>query len=89
MTRTIDKATREAVVKETGELKKDAERLGSTIGDGKPASGEAQALLQRAGAIRTASSGRALSPAAKTAWASVESGLDKVALAFGLSAQLP
>jgi hypothetical protein len=82
---TIDQAARAAAVKEADELKSDAQRLASTLGDGRPASGEAQALLQRATALRAASSGRALSPAAKAAWGSVESGLDAVGQAFSLS----
>jgi hypothetical protein len=85
--KTIDKATRDAAVKEADSLKQDAQRLASTIGDSKPASGEAQALLQRASAIRTAGAGRPLSPGAQTAWGSVESGLDKVGQAFGLLAR--
>ena len=85
----IDKATREAAVKEADALKHDAQKLTSTLGDGKPASGEAQALLVRAAAIRSAGSGQGLSPSAQTAWGAVESGLDKVAQAFALSARRP
>lgn len=87
--KTIPEATREAAVREVDEFKKDAERLASTVDDDKPASGEAQALLQRAKALRTASSGRALSPAAKSAWGSVEGGLEKVGQAFNVSTPLP
>ncbi len=87
--KTIDKATREASVKAADGLKQDAQKLASTVGDGKPASGEAQALLQNASGIRAAASGKALSPAAQTAWGSVENSLDKVAQAFGLPARLP
>jgi len=87
--KTIDKAAREAAVKEADELKKDAQKLASTVGDGRPASGEAQAVLQRAAGIRTAASGRTLSPAAQTAWGSVESGVSKIAQAFGLPSRLP
>ena len=88
---TIAQPTRDAAVKEVNGLKEDAERLASTVGDGRPASGEAKAVLDRAARIRgtAASSGRALSPAAQTAWASVESGLQKVEVAFDLPAQLP
>ena len=87
--KTIDQATREAAVQAADDLKKDAQTLASAVGDGRPASGEAQALVQRAAAIRAASSGRALSPAAQTAWGTVESSLDKVGQAFGLPARLP
>ena len=86
---TVQKSAREAAVKEADDLKKDAEKLASTVGDGRPASGEAQALLQRAGALRTASSGRALSAAAQTAWGSVEGGLDKLGQAFSLPVRRP
>jgi hypothetical protein len=82
--KTVDKATREAAVQEADALKKDAKELASAIGDGRPSSGEAKALLDRAGAIRAASSGRTLSPVAQTSWGSVESGLDKVGQAFGI-----
>jgi hypothetical protein len=85
--KTIDKGTREAAVLEAEALKKDAKSLASVVGDGRPASGEAKALLDRAAAIRRASSGRALSPAAQAAWGSVENGLDKVAQAFGMPAR--
>lgn len=47
------------------------------------------ATLLAVPALRAASSGRALSPAAQTAWGSVEGGLDKVGQAFGLPARLP
>ena len=80
----IDVTTREAAVKDADGFKQSAERLASTIGDGKPASGEAQALLQHATAIRGATPGRPLSPSAQTAWGSVESELTKVAQAFNM-----
>ena len=74
---TIDQPTKDAAVKEVNSLKEDAETLASTVGDGRPASGEAKAVLDRAAKIRgaAASSGRALSPAAQTAWGPVESWL--------------
>lgn len=87
--KTIDKATREAAVKEADDLKKDAERLASTIGDGRPASGEAQALLQRVTRIRGASAGRTLSSAGQTAWGSVDGAADKIAQAFAMPARRP
>ena len=89
MDKTIDVATREASVKEADGLKQDAKKLASAVGDGKPASGEAKALLDSAARMRTSTSGRPLSPAAQTAWESVEGGLGKVAFAFGLPAKLP
>jgi hypothetical protein len=88
---TIDQPTKAAAVQEINGLKEDAERLASTVDDGRPASGEAKAVLDRAGRIRgaAASSGRALSPTAQTAWGAVETGLQKVALAFDLPGRLP
>jgi hypothetical protein len=88
---TIDQPTKEAAVQEVNGLKEAAEKLASTVDDGRPASGEAKAVLDRAARIRgaAASSGRALSPAAQTAWGSVETGLQKLAQAFDLPARLP
>ena len=87
--KTIDVATREASVKEADGVKQDAKKLASAVGDGKPASGEAKALLDSAARMRASTSGRPLSPAAQTAWESVEGGLGKVAFAFGLPARVP
>ena len=85
----IDQATRETSVKQADDLKKVAEKLESTIGDGKPASGEAQALLKQASAVKVAATGRPLSPAAQTELKSVESDVAIVAQAFGLPAGVP
>jgi hypothetical protein len=84
--KTIDKGTREARVGEANELKEDAKRLASTVGDGRPASGEAQALLDRAGKLRGVVGGLPLSPTALTALGSLQAGLDNIATAFGLPA---
>lgn len=81
----IDQVTRQATVDEADGLKQDAQRLASVVGNGRPASGEAQGLLQRSARVRAAASGRTLSPAGQTAWGAVESGLDKVAQGFGLA----
>ena len=70
-------------------MKHDAEKLDSTIGDDKPASGEAQAVLTRAAAIQGAAWGRALSPAAKSTWDAAGGSIDKIAQAFGLPRKLP
>jgi len=88
---TIGPPAKDAAVKDVNGLKEDAEKLASTLDDGRPASAEAKAVLDRAARIRgaAASSGRALSPVAQTAWSSVEAGLEKVALAFDLPARLP
>ena len=88
---TIDQPTKDAAVKEVNDLKEDAEKLASTVGDGRPASGEAKAVLDRAAKIRgaAASSGQVLSPAAQKAWGPVQTGLQKVAMAFDLPAPQP
>jgi hypothetical protein len=83
----VDKATRTAAVQQADDLKRDAKELASALGDGRPASGEANALLDRAATIRTATAGRTLSPAAQTAWRAVESGLEKVGRGFGVPAR--
>ena len=87
--KTIDSATREAAVQEADGLKKDAKKVGSLVGDGRPASGEAKALLQRAAGMQAAISGRTLSPAAQSAWGDFQGGLDKVAQAFDMPKQVP
>jgi hypothetical protein len=81
--KTIDKATREAAVKDVDSLKEDAKRLSSAIGDGKPASGQAEVLLEHAARVGASVKGRPLSPGAQTAWTSVLGDLDKVAQEFG------
>ncbi len=82
---TITQATREAAVREVDSLVKDAKTLASKVGDGKPASGEARQVLERAAKIRAAASGLKLIPEAQTAWSTAASALDKVAQGFGLS----
>jgi hypothetical protein len=83
---TVDKATREAAVQSAEDFKRNAERLASTVGDGRPASGEASAMLQRVAALRRTAAGSSLSPAAKQAWGAVEGNLPKVLQAFELAA---
>jgi hypothetical protein len=85
--KTVDKATREAAVREAEVLKDGAKELASAIGDGRPASGEAKALLDQAARIRAASASRPLSPAAGAAWGTIEGGLDKVAQGFEMAAR--
>lgn len=89
MDKTIDKPTRDAALKQVDDLKKAAQRVASTVGGGRPASGEAQAMLQQAAAIRAATASRQLSPAAQSAWGVVQGHLVTVAQAFGLPAQQP
>lgn len=80
----IDKATREAAVRDAAELKEDAKRVASLVGDGKPASGEAKALLQHVAAVQNANARRTLPPAVRTAWGAMEEDLAKVSQAFGI-----
>jgi hypothetical protein len=81
--KTIDETTRETAVKAVDRLKEDAERLSSAVDDGKPASGQAEALLEQAMRVGGSLKGRPLSPNAQAAWASVQGDLDNVAKAFG------
>lgn len=85
----VDKPTVDAAVKQVDDLKRAAERLASTIDSGRPASGEAQAVLQQGAAIRAAAAARPLSPAGKATWGEIEEHLTTVALGFGLPRQLP
>jgi hypothetical protein len=82
--KTIDKATREAAVKDAALLKEDANRVASLVGDGKPASGEVKALFQQVAAVQSANAGRTLSPAALQAWGAMQGDLLKVSQAFGI-----
>jgi len=81
---TIDKATYDAAVKEAEALHDDARKLASAVDDRRPASGEATSLLTRTASLKAASAARSLSPAAQTAWTSVESGVSTLAQAFGM-----
>ena len=81
---TIDQATREAAVREADGLKESAKKLDDVVDDKRPASGEAQALLDHAARMRAAASGRTLSSGAQSAWSAIESGLEKVAQAFNM-----
>ena len=82
---TIDKTTRAASVGEADGLKEDAKRLKSAVGDGRPASGEAQAVLARAAKIRGQAAGRTLSPPALTALGALDGHLDKISQAFNIT----
>ena len=81
----VDPAAVTAAVGEADALKHDANKLASVVDDGRPASGEAQAVLERASRVSAAASGRTLSPAAQASWREVETGLDTVAKAFSLT----
>jgi hypothetical protein len=84
--KSIDKATREAAVGEVESLKQDAKALASRLDDGKPASGEAKQLLQHLAAVRSASSGRPLSPTGQEALKAMRGAAEKVAQGFGIHA---
>jgi hypothetical protein len=83
--KSIDKTAREHALKEVDGLRDAAKALASRVSDEKPASGEAKTLVDRTAALQAASSGRALSPAAQTAWGTVRSGVAKVAQGFGIA----
>jgi hypothetical protein len=83
--KSVSQTTREAAVDEANELKEDAKKLASVVGDGRPSSGEAKALLDRASRIRGASPAPKVSPTTQAAWSAVEANLDKVAQAFTMS----
>jgi hypothetical protein len=85
--KSVTPAARTAAVTEADKLKEEAKRLASLVGDGKPSSGEAKALLDRAGRIRIASTGRPMSPSIKSSWGEIERALDVVARAFELPAR--
>ena len=82
---TVDKARREAAVGEVERLKKTARELASAVGDDRPATGEVTALFHQAETIRTGASARTMPAAAQSSWTAVESDLDKLATAFGLT----
>jgi len=85
----VPPATRQAELKELDGLKSDAEKLANVVGEGRPSSGEAKALLDRTARVRTITAPRTLSPAAQKSWQGFETGLAKVAEAFGMPARLP
>ena len=82
----IDAATRSAAVKDVDTLKQKADKLASTVGDDKPASGEAQAVLNQGANPRVHGWPPTVSRGAVRVGTRQEN-LDKVAQAFGLSAR--
>ena len=80
----IDPNARKAAVQEADDLKKDAKALADVVGGGRPATGEARALVGRAARLKTASAAWPLSPDAQASWRSVEGGLGKITQAFAL-----
>lgn len=83
--KSIDSNARKAAVQEADHLRKDAKSLADLVGGGRPASGEARALVGRAARIKSASGNWPLSPAAQASWRSLEGGLDKITQAFAVS----
>ena len=81
----IPQASREAAVAEANGLKKDADELAERLNDHKPASGEATALLQRAGRIESTAMKLSLPSSATDAWKSVLPPLATIAHGFNLT----
>jgi hypothetical protein len=80
----IDKATRDAALREADALARDAKALGSRLGEGKPATGEARQLLDSAAKIQTSPMRTKLPPATQATWSSTTAAVEKVAQGFGL-----
>jgi hypothetical protein len=80
----IPQASREAAVAEANGLKKDADALADRLKDHKPASGEAVALLQRAGRIEKTALTLSLPSSAVDAWKAVLPPLSTIANGFNL-----
>jgi hypothetical protein len=80
----IPQASRDAAVAEANGLKKDADALADRLEDHKPASGEAVALLQRAGRIQKTAATLSLPSSAKDAWMAVLPPLKTIAHGFNL-----
>jgi len=80
----IPQASREAAVAEANGLKKDADELAERLNDHKPASGEATALLQRAGRIESTAMKLSLPSSATDAWKAVLPPLATIAQGFNL-----
>jgi hypothetical protein len=89
MDTTIPKPTVQEAAGQVDQLKKAAQRLASTVGGGRPASGDAKTLLQQASAIREVGASRKLTPAAQAAWGTLQSQLAVISQAFNLAPQQP
>ena len=79
---TVDKPTREGIVNEANELKKDAKTLEDRVKDGQPSSAEAARLFDRASRIQSFLDAHK-PPSATGAWAAVASRLRAVSSAYG------
>lgn len=81
----LDTATLDVALQDLDALKREANALASRVDDGDPALGEAKQVVQRAARIEAGASGRALPPAAQSAWASVRDTVNTVAQGFGIA----
>jgi len=84
----ISKESRQGMVAEADSLSKDAKTLRSRVKDGQPSSAEAERLLARAGKLQEIILPRKL-PATSAAWNGLRSGLETVALAYGVRPTTP
>ena len=82
-------ADRHAAVDEVEGLKRDAKTLSSRVKDGKPASGEAAQVLQRAQRIQEAATALQVNPATQQALQGILKPLDTIAQGFGLPTVKP
>lgn len=80
----VDKATRESIVRDVDQFAKDAKSLAKRVKDGQPSSAEAERLLAGAGRLQQFMSSHQ-APMASRGWATARSRLEKVASAYGRS----
>ena len=83
--KTIDKATREAAIKEVESAKTAAKTLVSRLNDQQPAAADAKAALDRIAAAQKAA-GRSTAPAVLTAVGGMKAATSTIATAFGIAA---
>jgi hypothetical protein len=84
--KSLTKEQKEGYKRDVEEFTKQAKTLKSRISDGKPATAEMRALLDTADRIGQSLQGTQMSPAVNSAWSSIQSSLDKLEAAFGMSA---
>jgi hypothetical protein len=80
--KTVDQATREAIVDEADQFTKDAKALRNRVKDGQPSSAEAEALLTRAAKLNDFIKSRQL-PSSAAAWSGAGTRLQTIAGAYG------
>lgn len=81
---TVDKPTREGIVREADQLSKDAKVLRDRVKDGEPSSAETDGLLARASKLQSILDGRQI-PASAKVWTGITPRLQTVAGAYGVS----